>query len=230
MFSYLGSKSKIIKLYPKPENDLIIEPFAGSARYSLEYFEKDVKLFDNNQLIVDIWNYLISASEKDILNLPDIDSHVSIDNYYYLTPTEKALIGFNLARGKAKPRKIGHGQNNWNQNKIKIASQLYKIRHWKIEYSDYQNINNELATWFIDPPYKDTQIKSNSDRYPTGDGIDYEYLGNWCINRNGQVIVCEGGTANYLPFILLKTINTNTNGKMTKKFNELIFHLNNNKK
>lgn len=230
MFSYLGSKSKIIKLYPKPTNDLIIEPFAGSARYALEYFEKDIKLFDNNQLIVNIWNYLINASEKDILSLPDMDSHVSVDVHSYLTPTEKALIGFNLSRGKARPRKTGHGQNNWNKNKIKIASQLYKIRHWKIEKSDYKDIGNDLATWYIDPPYINTQVKSNGERYPTGDGIDYNHLAEWCINRNGQIIVCEGGSADYLPFTLLKTINTNTNGTTSKKFNEVVFHLDKNKK
>jgi site-specific DNA-adenine methylase len=35
MFSYYGSKSKIVKYYPCPAHDKIIEPFAGSARYSL---------------------------------------------------------------------------------------------------------------------------------------------------------------------------------------------------
>jgi site-specific DNA-adenine methylase len=33
MFSYYGSKSKIIDHYPAPKFNKIIEPFAGSARY-----------------------------------------------------------------------------------------------------------------------------------------------------------------------------------------------------
>ena len=39
MFSYYGSKSKIIKHYPKPTTLKIREPFAGSARYSEMYWE-----------------------------------------------------------------------------------------------------------------------------------------------------------------------------------------------
>ena len=31
MFSYYGSKSKIVGYYPKPEHNKIIEPFAGSG-------------------------------------------------------------------------------------------------------------------------------------------------------------------------------------------------------
>lgn len=37
MFSYYGSKSKIVSLYPKPRYNLVIEPFAGCAWYSLLY-------------------------------------------------------------------------------------------------------------------------------------------------------------------------------------------------
>jgi len=37
MFSYYGSKKKIVKYYPEPVHDVIIEPFAGAAWYSLEY-------------------------------------------------------------------------------------------------------------------------------------------------------------------------------------------------
>jgi len=35
MWSYYGSKSKVVKHYPKPKYDLIIEPFAGAAWYSV---------------------------------------------------------------------------------------------------------------------------------------------------------------------------------------------------
>ena len=69
MFSYYGSKSKIVQYYPSPTCDKIIEPFAGSARYSLRYWEKDILLVDKYKEIVDIWNYLQRAGEKDILGL-----------------------------------------------------------------------------------------------------------------------------------------------------------------
>ena len=69
MFSYYGAKTNIIDLYPIPKFDKIIEPFAGSARYSLKYFEKDILLVDKYPVIVEIWHFLQDASENDIKKL-----------------------------------------------------------------------------------------------------------------------------------------------------------------
>jgi len=44
MFSYYGSKSKIVDCYPAPRYDKIIEPFAGSARYSLKWWNREYAL------------------------------------------------------------------------------------------------------------------------------------------------------------------------------------------
>ena len=66
MFSYYGSKSKIVHLYPTPKMDKIIEPFAGSARYSLKYWTKDILILDKYSVIIDIWKYLQNASKNDI--------------------------------------------------------------------------------------------------------------------------------------------------------------------
>ncbi len=54
MFSYYGSKSKVVDLYPSPKFGKIIEPFAGSARYSLKYFDRDVLLVDKWEVIIKI--------------------------------------------------------------------------------------------------------------------------------------------------------------------------------
>ena len=35
MWSYYGSKSKIINKYPEPLYGKVIEPFAGTARYAM---------------------------------------------------------------------------------------------------------------------------------------------------------------------------------------------------
>ena len=48
MWSYCGSKSKLVKHYPTPKHNLTIEPFAGSARYALRYWERTA--FDDEQL------------------------------------------------------------------------------------------------------------------------------------------------------------------------------------
>lgn len=222
MFSYYGSKSKIIHLYPEPEHKLIIEPFAGSARYALEYFDREVQLYDLSDYVVDVWKYLIQASEKDILSLPDVPSKTHLDNYKFLSTAERYLIGFHLCRGKAKPRKVGHGQNGWARDKHRIAENLYKIRHWTIEKNTYLNISNQTATWFIDPPYRSVQIREgNSDRYQHRP--HYPELAEWTKTRWGQVIVCEGEGADYLPFELLTTTNANTNNRIVKKNQELMY-------
>lgn len=226
MFSYYGSKSKLARLYPKPTHSTIIEPFAGSARYALLYYGHEVWLYDANPLIIDIWQFLIDASRNDILSLPNVESKQSLDDIQNLTDTERALVGFNLCRGKSKPRKVGHGQNNWNRDKIRIADNLWKIKHWHVGVANWYDIDPlgiMKATWFIDPPYQRTQIKTNGDRYPYGDDLDYNALGKWCLSRSGQVIVCEGEGADWLPFQLLAEVHTNTNAKTVKKNGEYVY-------
>jgi 16S rRNA G966 N2-methylase RsmD len=86
----------------------------------------------------------------------------------------------------------------------RIAKNLFKIRHWKIELGDYSEIVNQAATWFIDPPY---QIGGHA--YPhSNKKINYDHLSEWCKSRNGQVIVCESEQSNWLPFIPMTVQNT----------------------
>jgi hypothetical protein len=210
-------------LYDPPKYPVIVEPFAGSARYALEYWQNEVKLYDLSEYVVKVWEYLMQATEDEVLALPDVPSKVHLDNYTQLSDAEKYLIGFHLCRGKAVPRKVGHGLNSWSKDKVRIASQLYKIRHWSIEQASYTDIPNIKATYFIDPPYKATQErKGNSDRYKHG-SLDYEALGEWIKSRQGQVIACEGSGADYLPFEFLKEATANTNNKSSKHYNEYIY-------
>ena len=58
MWSYYGSKTKLVDLYPPPKTDKIIEPFCGSAKYSLKYWDKQVLLIDKYSVIVDLWRWL----------------------------------------------------------------------------------------------------------------------------------------------------------------------------
>ena len=224
MFSYYGSKSKIAHLYPKPLFGKIIEPFAGSARYSTLYWENEVHLFDLSDYVVKVWRYLIDAVEADVRRLPDMPSKINIEQEYPgLSDAERYLIGFHLCRGKAKPRKTGHGQNSWNRDKQRIAESVHKFSHWQIYQRSYLDIPNFEATWFIDPPYQQTMAGPNkSDRY-THWNIDYSQLAEWVRSRKGQVIVCEGDGADWLPFQLLATVNTNTNNRQVKKNGEYIW-------
>jgi len=199
MWSYYGSKSKIVKYYPKPKYDVIIEPFAGTAQYSLyaDNWKREVKLYDKYDVIVNIWKYLISASEKDILDLPDMCQGDRVDDYGLATP-EKYLIGFCINSGSAQPKKTVAKRNSWPSMKKKISNNLYKIRHWTIEKKSYKEIKNQSATWFIDPPYQFGGQYYNSK--VSNRHIDYNFLALWCKLRQGQVIVCENSKATWMDF------------------------------
>ena len=195
MFSYYGSKSKIVGVYPPPKFDRIIEPFAGSARYALKYYKKDVLLIDKYDVITDIWTYLINATEKDILNLPKMVKGDNVDNFN-LTKAEKQLIGFCINGGSSRPKKTVQEYNTWETARIEISKNVEKIKHWQIVKDDYINLENIEATWFIDPPY---MFGGEYYRHSTKN-IDFNKLGEWCKSRNGQVIVCENTKADWLPF------------------------------
>lgn len=202
MFSYYGSKSKIVKLYDKPIFGKIIEPFAGSARYSLQYPENEVELYDAYPVIVGIWEYLIQASEKDILSLPEITVNFCLDEHKELLQAEKDLLGFLIADGQAKPstsvrRKWLSLRPGKIRHRIKnLCAILPKIRHWKVFRSDYRDIQNQKCTWFIDPPYY-----QGGHCYPVSNkNLDYISLSEWCRSRQGQVIVCENSNASWMPF------------------------------
>jgi hypothetical protein len=103
MFSYYGSKSKIIDLYPAPKYGKIIEPFAGSARYALKYWYMDVLLVDKYEVIVRIWKWLQQCSPQDILKLPEpnIGETIKRDDFDCLEAAW--LMGFMVQAGTATP-------------------------------------------------------------------------------------------------------------------------------
>lgn len=197
MFSYYGSKSKIVKHYSSPEYDTIIEPFAGSARYALMYYDKNVILNDLYKVIADIWNYIISASADDINNLPNLKRGDDIRDLD-IPDIEKKLLGFMVNRGVPYPHNVyttwAARSDEISRCKSRIIKMLSNIRHWTILNVDYKDLENIEATWFIDPPYQD-----GGQRYKKHD-ISYNELAEWCKSRKGQVIVCESGKAGWLPF------------------------------
>ena len=224
-FSYFGSKYRLSKKYHAPTKNVIIEPFAGSACYSLHYPHKQVKLFDKYDVICSIWDYLISVSESEFLSLPLIDFDKSVDEYP-ICQEAKYLIGFWLMLTSVKPgikhtsrskMRIEGGYlctrtikgekitkmeapikySGWTEeNKYRVSRQLEYIRHWKIEQKSYEEIENEDATWFIDPPYQVAgKVYKESSR-----NIDFDHLSTWCKQRQGEIIVCENAGATWLPF------------------------------
>jgi hypothetical protein len=209
MWSYYGSKGKIVDYYPSPKYKTIIEPFAGSARYSLKYVNHNIILCEKNQLVADIWSWLINeATPQEILKYVDFMVGQDISDLP-IREEHKNLIGFCLNRGSASPKNIVQkwscqvaSRPNWasttNYSLLGIAKLLPKIKHWKIINGSYEELSNVEATWFIDPPYQfagkwyDSSVSNKS--------IDYQKLSDYCKTRLGQVIVCEDIRAKWLPF------------------------------
>ena len=230
-FSFYGGKWRSAPKYPKPAHTTIIEPFAGSAGYSLRYPDNDVVLIERDPVVVQTWEYLLCVRETEILQLPDVGLDQSVDDLH-IYEEAKTLIGWWLNKGSAQPKltpssnmgKSMRGErpkdppSGWWGSAIRarIAAQLGHIRHWKIIEGDYSAAPDVEATWFIDPPY------IAAGKYYT-DGpslLDYETLGGWCQSRVGQVMVCENVGAAWLPFEPWRDVKSNESkngGKVSRE-------------
>jgi site-specific DNA-adenine methylase len=202
MFGYYGSKSKIIKKYTPPKYDKIIEPFAGTAQYSLLYYDRKVTLIEKYDVIVKIFKWLQSCSQSDILSAPIMKCGEHVDDYKWSCQEQKWMAGFIITGAPSMPKKTASKwktvirPNTQNYKYKMIAESLHKIKHWDIIHGDYQSIANQEATWFIDPPYK-----YGGEHYRHGNkDIDYAELASYCKERKGHVIVCENSRAEWLPF------------------------------
>lgn len=213
-FGYYGGKWRdALKHYPEPQYSTIVEPFAGSAGFSLRHAERKVILCEVDPILAAVWQYLIRVSSKEILSIPDLGANQTVDDLD-IPQEARWLVGLWLNRGAASPRK---SPSRWMRDGIRpgsfwgdrvrntIASQVDTIRHWKIHNCDYNHCPKpKKATWFIDPPY---EAAGRYYRYGS-EQIDYSALAKWCRSRHGQVIVCENDGATWLPFRYLATTKT----------------------
>ena len=212
MFNFYGSKRRIAECYPEPKFDLIVEPFCGSAAYSLFHkrWQKQVFLYDADHRIITVWKYLIGASASDILNLPVFGPGTNVDSFN-LSQAEKWFLGYMISAATRNPKKTATEKTNWNERKRKqIAESLYKVHHWQAECLDFREIPNREATWFIDPPYMekgkwyDKRLKEE----------EYPELAKSVRGWSGQKIVCESSEATWLPFKPLVSVKGQSNNRM----------------
>jgi site-specific DNA-adenine methylase len=232
-FSYFGSKYRLAKYYPEPQCDEIIEAFAGSAGYALMYPEKRVYLYEIYEPIVTLWKWLIEkATPEEILALPVNNTNQTnkdgkpMTRFHKDHPIEsevnceaaRILMGFWVTESQTNSSRYPLSKSrggNWTQHKKEmVANQLQYIRHWKVEKLSFEQIPNRKATWFIDPPYEDAGSRYRHNK------IDYKALGQWCNEREGQVIVCEQNSAKWLEFQHLRLGRNASN----KDYRELVWH------
>ena len=226
-FSYFGSKFRLARHYPPPKRHVIIEPFAGSAGYSLLHHSgRQVRLYDTYEPVVQLWQYLINVAESEIRGLPlegfnKVKKGEGKLESMPIAEEAKLLIGFWLTQSQTYASTYGLSKqrtNGWSAEKREtIASQLQYIRNWSASSLSYESLHTgEDATWFVDPPYA-----QGGERYKENK-IDHASLGRWCRNLKGQVIACEQESkkSNWLEFIPLKNYKNASN----EKYMEVYWH------
>lgn len=216
VFWYYGGKSSIAHKYPKPKHDIIIEPFAGGAGYSLLYNNHSITLVDKDPMVCAMWKSLINGvAKKQLKHIPD--NMNAGDNIRNLIPQFVDQGLYEIVRNNCfssgtftyRHRVSPFGAMRYNTIKPKILYYSDLVRHWRVFNASYEDIENIEATWFVDPPYN-----NNAGLDYRFNKIDYSALAGWCLSRKGYVIVCEQYGASWLPF--KKFILPNNIKKVTK--------------
>lgn len=187
---------------PPATGSVVVEPFAGSAAYATRYEPEKALLLDMSPHVVGVWRYLIRESAASILALPDLLECQTVKDLN-VCEEAKALIGFWVNSASAAP---GQKMSKWARGattqlywgsrvRERLATQVEKIRRWKVHCESYENAPDIEATWFIDPPYQ-----CAAGRLYPHNTVDFDALGAWCKTRRGAVYVCESSGATWLPF------------------------------
>ena len=199
MFPYAGSKGRLARKYPAPTRGRVVEPFCGSARYSLLHRDRDVWVNDIDPLIYRIWRYIQQATVNEIKALPVLKAGESLDRHRWLSVEERALLGFAIGYSETSPRIVCTEWSDRKERCRRLKERLLDyqpyVRDWRITNLHYADLPDVDATWFVDPPYRHARV-----RYRYHCVADYDRLARWCRSRRGQVIVCEGAGADWLPF------------------------------
>jgi hypothetical protein len=224
-FCYYGGKWRAAPKYPPPEHSTIVEPFAGAAGYATRYADRNVVLVERDPIVAGLWRYLTRVSPSEIERIPNVPEGGTVDD---LPACEEArnLAGFWLNKGVSAPRKR---PSAWMRQGIRpksfwgpevralLASQVEKIRHWRIIEGSYEQAPQVEATWFVDPPYQKA-----GKHYRFAD-VDFAALATWIQTRHGLTIACENVGADWLPFVPFARIKGNESSRGGKVSLEAVF-------
>lgn len=205
LFKWFGSKWQSAKRYPEPRFDIIIEPYAGGAGYSLNYCDRQVRIYDNDPHLCRLWPWLINeATPAAIAEIP-LGLPVGTDIRTIGLSEGQALLLKHWQRTNnvgdcwtVSP--WGHMPGQWTAStRARLQEDVLKVKHWQWGLK-----GRGRATIFIDPPYL------YNYRYRKGRQFDFEKLA-FRVRRlqslGCQVIACEavcpktGAVPDYLPFV-----------------------------
>jgi len=205
LFKWFGSKWLSSKLYPAPIHDRIFEPFAGGAGYSLRHHEKQVTIWEEDDLPRELWEWIIGeATEALVREIPvDVPQGTDIRTLGLSRGQELLLKHWQRTNSVGDCWTIspwGHKPGQWTENtRARVSEEISGVKHWKVE----RVRPDQVGTYFIDPPY----IYNYRYRFKKV-GFDHKALVEKIamIPSGSQIIACEaacqktGKVPDYLPF------------------------------
>lgn len=209
LFQYYGGKSKIARWYPSPRYPRIIEPFGGSGAYAFMHAERRVRINDARPEIGMIYEFMCRPDSAALVARYVEPHYHEGDVPARMALSRGAPIGLAWwlaieSRSGKYALSLDAVVTKWGAIKslaharARFLSVLNRVAHWDFSVVDYEQIPNQEATWFVDPPYS-----SAAGRIYGMPRLDYGRLAEWVRARRGQVIVCEQFGATWLPFEVL---------------------------
>lgn len=227
MFYYYGAKHRLAHEYPAPLHELIIEPFAGAAGYSMYWLcrrrSARALLIEKDERVAEAWERLLSMSPAQIAALepPSVGEWTS-DFIYMTACASNATATCSRMRVTKRSR----------PELLRMVKRMALVREAvgdrvRIQRGSWESAPDIEATWFVDPPYKQSRKVGNTPRaggmgYAKGcnsSSVDFRALGQWCRERRGQVIACDYSTSTWLPFSQL----VSTQDSSGKRYSEGIW-------
>lgn len=210
LFKCFGSKWTSARLLPKPTGEVIVEPFAGSAGYSLRHPHLDVVLYESSAHLRTLWKWIIEeASETDVRDIP-LGLAPGTDIRTLGLSEGQALLLKNWQRTNNvgdlwKTSVWGHLPGQWTANtRARVSEEIAIVKHWKMSdeedgISAFDLHKGRKFTFMIDPPYQ------YNFKYLSA-AMDYPLLAYLAQGVEGQVLALEGACTktgkvpDYLPF------------------------------
>lgn len=209
MFYYYGAKMALAPHYPRPRHRTIVEPFAGSAAYSVRCLTEGTAdaaiLRDTDPRVVAMWTRLLTMTPEQVLALPLLEVGQSTTD-----PLAMTVAASNSWGGARRLTVTDRMALRWPTMLRNIAAALpYVAGRVTIELGDYTTARQSgPATYFVDPPYQTVALDGTpmpggkrGNGYAGGTrSLDFRALGEWCQTLNGHVIAVDHADADWLPF------------------------------
>lgn len=199
-FAYYGAKHGLASKYPRPRHRVIVEPFAGSAAYSVHHAANidHAILIDADARLVELWHEIQGMTEADV----DLIGK-QLEQARFTHPLLAAMAGSTtmLAVLAGKDRAVTPRMlKDWPCVRSRIIRALPHVKTWDVTHGTYADALNVEATWFIDPPYMQQGTMAGAGYAYSDESINFDHLARWSRSRNGFVMVCEQSPAAWLPF------------------------------